>query len=206
VRYARTRDRRLAERLVLGNLRLVVKVARRLGAGNQDDLMDLIQEGNAGLIHAVERFDPARGVKLSSYAVWWIRAFIIRQIMESSRMVRFSSTREGRRRFFARTLPEPDVRLDAAPGLAQRLAAEERYRPDVIVESREQAAAVRRALASFRATLDPRRRVILGARLLSERPPPLRVLARRFGVTGERARQLERETVARLRAYVARAA
>jgi RNA polymerase sigma-32 factor len=200
-RYARTGDPRVAERLVLGNLRLVVKIARRLGGGCESDFMDLIQEGNAGLIQAVKRFDPARGVRLSSYAVWWIRAFIIRHIMETSRSVKFSSTREGRRRFFARTLPEPDVRLDAASGLAGRLAADERCRPDVAVEEREQVAAVHAAVAAFGATLDPRRRAVFAARLLSERPPTLRTLGRRFGVSSERARQLEHETVARLRAF-----
>ena len=112
-RYARTRDRRDAQRLVLGNLRLVVKLARELGGGYRGDLMDLVQEGNAGLTHAVERFDPKRGVKLSSYAALWIRAYIMRYLMDSSRMVRHTSTREGRRRFFDRTLPGIDVSLDA---------------------------------------------------------------------------------------------
>jgi len=97
-RYARTRDPRDADRLVMGNLRLVVKVARQLGGPHSRDLMDLVQEGNAGLVHAIRRFDPKRGVKLTSYAVWWIRAFIMRHLMETSRMVTFASTREGRRR------------------------------------------------------------------------------------------------------------
>jgi len=57
-RYARTRDPRDADRLVMGNLRLVVKVARQLGGPHSRDLMDLVQEGNAGLVHAIRRFDP----------------------------------------------------------------------------------------------------------------------------------------------------
>ena len=112
-RYVRSRDRRDAERLVLGNLRLVVKLARELGGGYRGDLMDLVQEGNAGLTQAVDRFDPTRGMKLSSYAALWIRAYIMRYLMETSRMVRHTSTREGRRRFFDRTLPGIDVSLDA---------------------------------------------------------------------------------------------
>src|SRR5689334_22120120 len=111
-RYARTHDRRDADRLVLGNLRLVVKIARELGP-HRNDLMDLVQEGNAGLTHAVSRFDPRRGVKLTTYAVWWIRAYIMRHLMATSRMVSFASTREGRRRFFDRTLPAPERSLDA---------------------------------------------------------------------------------------------
>src|SRR4051794_41298455 len=80
-RYARTGDRRDAERLVLGNLRLVLKLARELGGRQRDDFMDLVQEGNAGLMHAVELFDPKRDVKLSSYAAWWIRAYVMRYLM-----------------------------------------------------------------------------------------------------------------------------
>jgi hypothetical protein len=115
-RYARTRDPADARRLVEGNLRLVVTIAQQMGGARRADLMDLVQEGNAGLMQAVERFDPARGVKLATYAGWWIRCFIMRHLMESSRIVRFASTREGRRRFFARALPPPDVPLDAAVG------------------------------------------------------------------------------------------
>ena len=70
-RYVRGRDRRDAERLITGNLRLVVKIARELGGKDRGDLMDLVQEGNAGLTHAVSRFDPRRGVKLTTYAAWW---------------------------------------------------------------------------------------------------------------------------------------
>ena len=73
---------------MLGNLRLVVKLARELGGGYRSDFMDLVQEGNAGLIHAVERFDPKRDVKLSTYAALWIRAYIIRYLMDTSRIVR----------------------------------------------------------------------------------------------------------------------
>ena len=131
-RYARSRDRRDAERLVLGNLRLVVKLARELGGGYRGDFMDLVQEGNAGLTHAVDRFDPKRGMKLSSYAALWIRAYIMRYLMETSRMVRHTSTREGRRRFFDRTLPgqrrarwtRRSATSTTAPGIAREPAGD----------------------------------------------------------------------------------
>jgi RNA polymerase sigma-32 factor len=185
-RYARTRDPRDADRLVLGNLRLVVKVARELGP-HRHDLMDLVQEGNAGLARAVRRFDPKRGVKLSTYAVFWIRAYIMRYLMATSRMVSCASTREGRRRFFENTLPGQDCSLDT-PAL---MPGDDSSRPDVLCEERDYREQVRRAIDAFRPTLDERRRGILDMRLLREKPARLEDVGRRFAVSGERIRQLE---------------
>ena len=210
-RYARTHDRRDADRLVLGNLRLVVKIARELGP-HRSDLMDLVQEGNAGLTHAVSRFDPRRGVKLTTYAVWWIRAYIMRHLMATSRMVSFASTREGRRRFFARALPAPDRSLEAPAhnhdsgagrSLAEVLADAEGDRPDVHCEQREYRARVRRAVQTFRPTLDERGRAILDLRLLREKPAHLAEVGKRFTVSGERVRQLEARVRGDLRRHVA---
>jgi RNA polymerase sigma-32 factor len=210
-RYARTRDRRDADRLVLGNLRLVVKIARELGP-HRSDLMDLVQEGNAGLTLAVSRFDPRRGVKLTTYAVWWIRAFIMRHLMATSRMVSFASTREGRRRFFDRTLPAPDRSLEAPAhgddggtgrALAELLADEDGDRPDVRCEEHDYRACVRRAVRRFRPTLDERGRAILDMRLLRETPAHLTEVGKRFAVSGERVRQLETRVRGDLRRHVA---
>src|SRR5215470_12217296 len=76
-RYTRSRDPAIGRRLVEANLRIVVKLAfgyRRL----HEDVQDLIQEGNLGLLQAVERYDPRRGVKLATFAAWWIRAYMLR--------------------------------------------------------------------------------------------------------------------------------
>lgn len=208
-RYARTRDPRDAERLVMGNLRLVVKVARQLGGPHSRDLMDLVQEGNAGLIHAVRRFDPKRGVKLTSYAVWWIRAFIMRHLMETSRMVTFASTREGRRRYFDRSLPGPDRSLEApAPHgdgghrLIDVMPDDDDKRPDVRCEEQEYRARLQAALQAFPPTLDERERDILELRLLRDKPVRLADVGKRFAVSGERARQLEKRVRHSLRDFV----
>ncbi len=93
------KDPQAAEKLVLSNLRLVVKIAmeyRRVWA----NLLDLIQEGNVGLLQGVRRFDPYRGVKLSSYAAYWIRAYILKYLIDNIRMVRVGSSRAERKLFF----------------------------------------------------------------------------------------------------------
>jgi RNA polymerase sigma-32 factor len=215
-RYARTRDPRDAEQLVLGNLRLVVKIARDLGP-HRRDLMDLVQEGNAGLTHAVHRFDPRRGVKLTTYAVWWIRAYVMRHLMATSRMVSFASTREGRRRFFARTLPGPDRSLDTPARNARTgdrtagrshldlLKDDDGNRPDVRCEEIEYRARLGEAIDAFRPTLDDRRRGVFETRLLCETPARLKDVGKRFGVSGERVRQLEGRVRRDLRNFMAAA-
>jgi RNA polymerase sigma-32 factor len=98
-RWRRFHDQSAATRLVTGNLRFVVKIAfeyRTYGAR----LLDLIQEGNLGLLVAVDRFDPERGVRLTTYAVWWIRAYIQEYIRRSWSLVRFGTTRAEQRCFY----------------------------------------------------------------------------------------------------------
>jgi RNA polymerase primary sigma factor len=80
-------DRAARERLIVSHLRLVVSVAKEYGDTGLD-LLDLIQEGNIGLIEAVDRYDPSRGVRLSTYARWWIRQAIGQAIEKQSQMIR----------------------------------------------------------------------------------------------------------------------
>ncbi|WP_242344845.1 sigma-70 family RNA polymerase sigma factor [Anaeromyxobacter terrae] len=99
VRYRETGDVDAAYRLVASNLRLVVKIAHEYRR-TAFQLLDLVQEGNMGLMQAVKKYDPWKGVKLSSYAAWWIRAYIIRFIMENWRMVKLGTTQAQRKLFF----------------------------------------------------------------------------------------------------------
>jgi RNA polymerase sigma-32 factor len=92
-------DVEAARHLVLANLRLVVKIAMEYRRAWTNTL-DLIQEGNVGLMEAVQRFDPYRGVKLSSYAAYWIRAYILKHILDNMRSVRMGTTRAQRKLFF----------------------------------------------------------------------------------------------------------
>ena len=83
--------RRAKERMINGNLRLVVSIVKQYSrriSGNSIDMMDLIQAGNLGLIRAVEKYDPARGYRFSTYGYWWIKQSITRFINESDRIIR----------------------------------------------------------------------------------------------------------------------
>lgn len=99
IQYQETGDPEAAQRLVTANLRLVVKLAFQYHR-QWSNVLDLIQEGNVGLVEALSRYDPYRGIRFSSYAQYWIRAMILRFLMDNYRMVRLGSTRHGRKLFF----------------------------------------------------------------------------------------------------------
>jgi RNA polymerase sigma-32 factor len=119
-----------AHRLVVSNLRFVVKVAHEY-RGYGLKLLDLVQEGNIGLMVAVKKFDPYKGYRLISYAVWWIRAHIQSFIMRSWSLVRLGASRVQRKLFFklrsARSKAEQEARAEgiSTEALAERLGVDE---------------------------------------------------------------------------------
>jgi RNA polymerase sigma-32 factor len=140
VRWHEHQDRPAAVKLVTSNLRLVVMIAREYQRAVHN-LLDLIQEGNVGLLEAIKSFDPYRGVRFPSYAVWWVRAYIIRYIMNNWRMVKVGTTQAQRKLFF--NLQKERERLEregfsAEPRLiAQRLGVKEKE----VVEMQQRLAA-----------------------------------------------------------------
>ncbi|MBU0729319.1 MAG: RNA polymerase factor sigma-32 [Proteobacteria bacterium] len=94
-------DQEAAYKLVTANLRLVVKVAMDFQKYWMQNFLDLIQEGNVGLVQAVKKFDPYRGVKFSYYAAYWIRAYILKFIMDNWRLVKIGTTQAQRKLFFS---------------------------------------------------------------------------------------------------------
>jgi RNA polymerase sigma-32 factor len=99
IAYYEHGDQAAGERLVTANLRLVVKLAFQYHR-QWSNVLDLIQEGNVGLVQALSRYDPYRGIRFSSYAQYWIRAMILRFLMDNYRLVRLGSTRAARQLFF----------------------------------------------------------------------------------------------------------
>ncbi len=139
IRYREKNDQEAAHKIILSNLRLVVKIAMDFHRYWMKNLMDLIQEGNVGLMQAVKKFDPYRGIKFSYYASFWIKAYILKFIMENWKLVKIGTTQAQRKLFFnlakekERLLslgydPEPkllaerlDVRKDEIIEMGQRL-------------------------------------------------------------------------------------
>lgn len=235
-------DVEAAHRLVTSNLRLVVKIANELGRA-RTALLDLIQEGNAGLMQAVKKFNPYKGVRLSTYAAWWIKAYIIKYIMDNQSQIRLATTAAQRKLYFnlrketERLLKEYDevtpkllastldvseedvvemqgrlssrmVSFDSpsdgrSSGMsnAEVLSIDEESSEDRMV--REQIAAVfSDHVEEFTKTLNERDGQIFRDRMLSENPVTLQEIADRYGVSRERARQLEQKIVNNLRKFV----
>ncbi len=126
-------DRDAGHRLIISHLRLVAKIARGY-RGYGLPLADLISEGHVGLMQAIERFEPERGFRFSTYAVWWIKAAIQEYVLRSWSLVRMGTTASHRKLFFnlrklksrISALHEGDMRPDQVKLIAKRLGVSER--------------------------------------------------------------------------------
>ncbi|MFH1057229.1 MAG: RNA polymerase factor sigma-32 [Pseudomonadota bacterium] len=129
-RYADNADPDAAARLVTSNLRLVVKIAMEHQRYWMRNLLDLVQEGNMGLLQAVKKFDPFRGIKFSYYASFWIKAYILKFIMDNWRLVRLGTTQAQRKLFYNLRREKEKLRAQGiSPGarlLSDRLGVSER--------------------------------------------------------------------------------
>ena len=243
-RYKEQGDTEAARTLVTANLRLVVKIAHEYHKAHQN-LLDLIQEGNVGLMQAVQKFDPYRGIKLSTYSAWWIRAYILKFILNNWRLVKIGTTQAQRKLFFnlkkekrrlegmgfkadpknvARAL---DVSEKEVVDMERRLSAPEMslstplssddgssqktymdvlsdgdMTPDDIVAGQEFREMLQERLKTFSQTLKGRDAVIFRERLMTDNPLTLKEIGDRYGITKERARQLEKRLLGKLREYL----
>ncbi|MDH4038248.1 MAG: RNA polymerase sigma factor RpoD/SigA [Candidatus Krumholzibacteria bacterium] len=137
-RRARDGDVQAREKLIRCNLRFVVSIAKKY-AGNGVPLEDLVNEGNLGLLRAADRFDPDRGYKFISYAVWWVRQAILHSLSEAPRMVRLPMNRVGLAQRATRTARklEQDLGRDPyAEEIARELSVSEREVEEVMSFSR----------------------------------------------------------------------
>ena len=140
VRWVEHGDTDAARQLVLANLRLVVKIAMEYRRA-WSNVLDLIQDGNVGLLEAVKRYDPYQGVKLSTYAVYWIRAYILQYILDNFRIVRLGTTRAQRKLFWRLNKERRELErqgFEAEPRLiAERLDVSEAEVEDMAMRLRE---------------------------------------------------------------------
>jgi len=97
--FQSTGNREAAIKLILSNLRVGVAIAREYKHSHVDTL-DLIQEGNVGLMQAIRKFDPTKGVRFYSYAAWWVRAYILRYLLNNHRLVKIGTTQDQRKLFY----------------------------------------------------------------------------------------------------------
>ena len=97
--YQQLGTREAAVKLILANLRVCVAIASEYGLAGIDQ-MDLIQEGNVGLLQAMKKFDPTKNVRFYAYAAWWVRAYVLRYLLNNFRLVKIGTTQEQRRLFY----------------------------------------------------------------------------------------------------------
>jgi RNA polymerase sigma-32 factor len=240
--YQQTGDVQAAYRLVASNLRLVVKLAHEYHR-NPMALLDLIQEGNIGLMQAVRKYDPDRGVKLSSYAAWWIRAYILRYIMDNWKMVKLGTTEAQRKLFFKlrqeqerlvtqgfepnpkllaerlnvteqdvvemdQRLGHDELSIDAPIGDDPRNTRADRFLPSTATGAEERLGneqlkeLFRGKLAEFAKSLEGKERFIFENRLIAHEPLTLQDIGDKYGVSRERARQIEAALINRMREYM----
>ena len=244
VRWVEDGDKEAAKKLATSNLRLVVKIANEYRRGYQN-LLDLVQEGNLGLLKAVQKFDPYRGVKLSTYSGWWIRAYILKHILNNWRLVKIGTTQNQRKLFFNLRKQQEALAKAGVDATPERIAEALDVSPKEVVEMQKRMGAPDKSLNAplrgdedggartgidmledahedvessvgdqefksllstklrrFGATLSGREAEIFSERLLSDEPVTLQHLGTRWGVSRERARQIEKRMVLRLRKFL----
>jgi len=193
--YRRTKDPRIERKLVETNLRLVAKIAHQFDRTRGRSFEDLLQEGCLGLVEGIRRFDPEQGAALSTYACFWVRAFIRKFQMDNVRLVRAVRTRAQRAAFFRGAVGSREVSFDApvAPDRSPLadLMADPSPEADRRLERAELTHKARTAVRRLERRLTGRDLTILRERVLADEPAPLRAVAKRVSLSRERIRQIE---------------
>lgn len=246
IKLQKTGDREAAMKLVQANLRLVVKIAFEYRSV-YTNVMDLIQEGNVGLMKAVAKYDPSKGARVGYYSSWWIRSYILKYLLDNFRLVRVGTTQAQKRLFFHLMREKEKLEaqgITAAPKLlADKLNVKEK---DVIemgtrlssaggevsldtpmntdeggkkgtfvdlLEDQHEGAdesivrdqllgLLKKRLPAFTKTLNDREKQLLKDRILAEDPKTLQEVANLYGLTRERARQIETQVIQKLREFL----
>lgn len=240
-RYRETGDVEAARKLVASNLKFVAKVAgeyKNYGV----NVMDIIQEGNLGLMQAVKKFDPTKGYRLISYAVWWIKAYIQNYIMDTWSLVRIGTGKDQRKLFYK--LRSASRKIESAEegrgsainaeianelGVSEKSVSEmkqvmgvrdmslhspvrneaEQAHMDFLEDSSEgqdieferdqTKRMVKTHMGEALRTLGGQERYIVENRLLSETPETLDGIGKKFGISRERVRQIEKTALGKIK-------
>ncbi|MCY3826999.1 MAG: RNA polymerase sigma factor RpoH [Candidatus Dadabacteria bacterium] len=240
MRHRETGDLEAARKLIVSNLKFVVRIANEYKNYNVNTL-DLIQEGNIGLMKAVRGFDPTKGYRLISYAVWWIRAYIQNHIMKSWSLVKVGTNQSQRKLFYklrstknkiestgaemgediyseiAKELDVPDsqviemdrimsgkdLSLDAnIEGSTERTYVDmlgDTFDQEQFLEDSQTRPLVAKKIKEALANLKDRERYIIERRVLTDSPETLEKLSRKFGISRERVRQIEKNALNKIR-------
>ncbi len=242
VRLKKYNDMEAAEKLVVSNLRFVVKISheyRNYGV----KLSDLIQEGNIGLMHAVKKFDPYKGYRLISYAVWWIRAYIQNYIIKSWSLVKIGTTQAQRKLFFklgqakkkletlseknpefseiaeslgVKTieLQEMDLRMSNRDVSLDSYVSDEGEAThmdyltydgedqETALIKKEEMDLVKTNIAGALTRLSEKESYIIKHRVMADNPMTLQEIGDRYHITRERARQIEKQALKKLRVAI----
>ncbi len=240
MRHRETGDLEAARKLIVSNLKFVVRIANEYKNYNVNTL-DLIQEGNIGLMKAVKGFDPTKGYRLISYAVWWIRAYIQNHIMRTWSLVKVGTNQSQRKLFYklrstksrieatgvemeediyseiAKELDVPDsqviemdrimsgkdLSLDAnIEGSTERTYIDmlgDTFDQEQFLEDSQTRPLVAKKIKEALANLKDRERYIIERRILTDSPETLEKLSRKFGISRERVRQIEKNALNKIR-------
>ena len=240
MRHRETGDLEAARKLIVSNLKFVVRVANEYKNYNVNT-MDLIQEGNIGLMKAVRGFDPTKGYRLISYAVWWIRAYIQNHIMKNWSLVKVGTNQSQRKLFYklrstknkieatgaetgediyseiAKELDVPnnqviemdrimsgkDLSLDAnVEGGTERTYVDilgDTFDQEKFLEDSQIRPLVAKKIKEALANLKDRERYIIERRILTDSPETLEKLSRKFGISRERVRQIEKNALNKIK-------
>ncbi len=239
IRYYDEGDADAAQRLVTANLRFVVKIAAEYSRFGSK-MIDLIQEGNVGLMHAVKEFNPYKGVRLITYAVWWIRGYIREYLLKHYSIVKIGTTQSQKKLFYnlqeeirkleaagqsatneliseRMGLPEKDVKLmkqrmsnkdvsldapldnESQSRLLDLQTSDSDQSADELLGLKEQIEVLQSQIEDIRPSLNEKEEYILENRILADEAQTLQEIGNHFGISRERARQLEERIIKRLK-------
>lgn len=244
VKLRETGDVSIAKSLVTTNLRLVVKIALEYKSA-YNNVLDLIQEGNVGLMKAVSNYDPYKGTRLSYYASWWIRSYILKFLLDNFRLVKVGTTQAQKKLFYnlmrekdrleaqgitagpklladtlnvrEKDVQEMNLRLSSKGGEisidSPYEEGDSRSPKDSLVDlgkgadeqlaQQELQTILSDHISEFVGTLNEKERIVFQERMMNEEPKTLQEVADQFGITRERARQIESKVVEKLRKHMA---